>query len=181
MNSYQINKSSFLKGIQCEKQLYLFKQHYDWQDPVSESQQAIFEFIENLLRDTEGDGDILVYNQALETSRLKEIAREFPKYANDIEERLTRIRDLMVPFRKKYYYKSEMKGSYSIKYVLPALVPNLSYEGLEIAEEGAAMNAFESLIYETDFIKIEETRKYLLEYCKVDTLAMVEILNVLNL
>ena len=75
-------------------------------------------FIENLLKDTEGEGDILVYNQSFEMSRLKEIARDFPQYANDIEERLTRIKDLMLPFQKKYYYKPEMQGSYSIKNVL---------------------------------------------------------------
>ncbi len=134
-------------------------------------------FIEKLLKDTENEGDILVYNQAFEMSRLKEIARDFPQYANDIEERLSRIKDLMLPFQKKYYYTPEMKGSYSIKKVLPALVPELSYEGLEIAEGGAAMNAFESLIYETDEKVIQKTRKDLLEYCKMDTLAMVEIYN----
>ena len=116
-------------------------------------------FIENLLRDTEGEGDILVYNQSFEMSRLKEIARDFPQFANDIEERLTRIKDLMLPFQKKYFYKPEMQGSYSIKKVLPALVPDMSYDGLEIAEGGAAMNAFESLIYETDQKIIKRNKK----------------------
>ena len=137
-------------------------------------------FIENLLKDTEGAGDILVYNQSFEMSRLKEIVRDFPQYANDIEERLTRIKDLMLPFQKKYYYKPEMKGSYSIKYVLPALVPGMSYDSLPIAEGGAAMNAFESLIYESGPKIIQKTRKNLLEYCKMDTLAMVEIFNKLQ-
>ena len=137
-------------------------------------------FIENLLRDTEADGDILVYNQSFEMSRLKEIARDFPQYANEIEERLTRIKDLMLPFQKKYYYKPEMKGSYSIKYVLPALVPDMSYEVLPIAEGGAAMNAFEALISETDPKVIKKTRNNLLEYCKMDTLAMVEILKAIS-
>ena len=137
-------------------------------------------FIENLLRDTEGDGDILVYNLSFEMGRLKEIARDFPQSANDIEERLTRIRDLMLPFQKKYIYKPSMQGSYSIKKVLPAIVPDLSYEELEIAEGGAAMNAFESLVYETHPEKIKETRKNLLDYCKMDTLAMVEILKMLQ-
>jgi len=134
-------------------------------------------FIENLLRDTEGEGDIIVYNQSFEMSRLNEIAEDFPEYKNGINEILKRIKDLMLPFQKKYYYRPEMKGSYSIKSVLPALVPELSYDGLAIAEGGAAMNAFEALIYETDPEVIEKTRKDLLEYCKMDTLGMVEILN----
>ena len=42
MKAYNLSKSSFLKGIQCEKQLYLYKHHYNWRDPISEEQQAIF-------------------------------------------------------------------------------------------------------------------------------------------
>jgi Domain of unknown function(DUF2779) len=137
-------------------------------------------FIENLLRDTEGKGDIIVYNQAFEMSRLKEIAEDFPEYKRGINELLKRIKDLMLPFQKKYYYNPEMKGSYSIKNVLPALVPEMSYDGMAIAEGGAAMNAFEALIYETDREVIEKTRKDLLEYCKMDTLGMVEIINKLS-
>ena len=44
----------------------------------------------------------------------------------------------MMPFQKKWYYTHEMKGSYSIKFVLPALVPELSYDELEIKEVGTA-------------------------------------------
>ncbi len=43
MSSHLLSKSSFLKGIQCEKQLYLYKHHYDWRDEVTEAQQAIFD------------------------------------------------------------------------------------------------------------------------------------------
>ena len=134
-------------------------------------------FIENLLRDTESEGVLLVYNQSFEATRLKEIARDFPQYANDIEERLSRIKDLMIPFQKKYYYVPEMQGSYSLKYVLPAIVPNNNYEGMPISDGGEAMIAFESLLNESDKNVIDTTRKNLLEYCKMDTMAMVEILN----
>lgn len=137
-------------------------------------------FIENLLRDTEGEGNIIVYNQSFEMNRLKEIAEDFPKYKNQITERLERIKDLMLPFQKKYYYNPAMKGSYSIKNVLPALVPEMSYDGMVIAEGGAAMNVFEALINETDPKVIEKTRKDLLEYCKMDTLGMVKILKAIS-
>jgi len=132
-------------------------------------------FIENLLQNTKRKGDILVYNKSFEITRLKEIARDFPDYADDIEERIGRIKDLMLPFQKKYYYKPEMMGSYSIKNVLPALVPDLSYDGMPVADGGMAMIAYESLLYETDQDKIEAIRKNLLEYCKMDTYAMVRI------
>ncbi len=73
-----------------------------------------------------------------------------------------------------------MKGSYSIKAVLPALVPELSYDELEIKEGGLASIAFESLWNETDLMIIAETKEQLLEYCKLDTLAMVRILEKLR-
>jgi hypothetical protein len=73
-----------------------------------------------------------------------------------------------------------MKGSYSIKYVLPALIPELSYENLEINEGGLASVAFESLFYESNFIRIDEIRQNLLEYCKMDTYAMVKLLEKLE-
>ncbi len=82
----------------------------------------------------------------------------------------------MIPFRQKYYCSPEMKGSYSIKAVLPSLVPELSYDELEINEGGLASIAFESLWIETDLMIIAETREQLLEYCKLDTHAMVKIL-----
>ena len=137
-------------------------------------------FIENLLRDTKGEGDILTYNKSFEVLRLKEIAEAFPKYKKQIEERINRVKDLMLPFQKKYYYSYKMQGSYSIKYVLPALIPELNYKDLEINEGGLASIAFESLFYETDLMRIADTRTNLLEYCKLDTLAMVKLLEKLE-
>lgn len=133
-------------------------------------------FIEQLLKDTAASGQIVVYNKSFEIMILHAIAKDFPKYNEEIEERIERIVDLMIPFQKKWYYKPEMEGSYSIKYVLPALVPELSYSDMDIADGGSASVAYEQLFEETDMIKIDETRKSLLEYCKLDTLAMVEIL-----
>ena len=73
-----------------------------------------------------------------------------------------------------------MQGSYSIKYVLPALIPELSYRDLEINEGGLASVAFESLFYETDLIRIADIRNNLIEYCKMDTFAMVKLLEKLE-
>jgi hypothetical protein len=73
-----------------------------------------------------------------------------------------------------------MKNSFSIKNLLPALVPELSYSGLRISSGSIAMIAFEKLQSETDMFKILETREHLLEYCKLDTLAMVKIFEVLE-
>ena len=73
-----------------------------------------------------------------------------------------------------------MNGSYSIKSVLPALVPEMSYADLEIGEGGSAMAAFEGLLNINDETEKQKIRNALLEYCKLDTLAMVRILEKLN-
>ena len=70
-----------------------------------------------------------------------------------------------------------MKGSYSIKHVLPALVPELSYEDLKINNGSTASNTFLSMVNGTFEGDIEETRRQLLDYCKLDTYAMVRILD----
>ena len=138
-------------------------------------------FIKELLVATKGTGDIIVYNLAFEKTRMQELARDFPEYEEELQKRIARLKDVMIPFQKKYYYSPEMKGSYSIKVVLPALVPEMNYENLEINEGGLAAIAFNDLQYETDLMKIADTRQQLLEYCKMDTLAMVKIFNKLEI
>ena len=137
-------------------------------------------FIEKLLEDTQGPGDILVYDAMLEKAVLKALANDLPVYAEEINERLLRIRDLAVPFQEKLYYHPAMRGSHSIKNVLPALVPGITYDDLKINSGNIAMSAFEQLQRETDMFAIEEIREALHEYCRMDTLAMVKLLEVLE-
>lgn len=137
-------------------------------------------FIRQLIADIGEQGDILVFNRSFEASRLNEIAATFPEFKFPISNITSRIKDLMEIFQKRYYYVPEMKGSYSIKQVLPALVPGFSYKELAIGDGGSASHAFMSLVSETDGDKIRTTRENLLEYCKLDTMAMVEILKVLQ-
>ena len=73
-----------------------------------------------------------------------------------------------------------MRGSYSIKQVLPALLPELSYNDLEINEGGSASNTFLSMVNGTFKGNKSHVRKNLREYCKMDTYAMVKILEKLN-
>ena len=73
-----------------------------------------------------------------------------------------------------------MQGSYSIKKVLPALVPELSYQNLAIQEGGTASNTFSAMVQGNFDGDTEQTRKDLLAYCELDTLAMVRILGKLR-
>lgn len=134
------------------------------------------EFIQSLLAHLGSSGSIIVWNQTFENTRLKEIARDFPEYSSMINPLFDRVVDLMVPFRKKYLYTPDMNGSYSLKAVLPALVPDLSYSNLEIQEGGSAGLTYESLYNDTDPESIATKRENLLKYCELDTLSMVRIL-----
>ncbi len=140
------------------------------------SQDPRIGFIEQLFHDCGSSGDILVYNIGFERGKLNDLIDIFPKYSNELREIVNRLKDLMIPFQQKWYYTPEMRGSYSIKYVLPALVPDLSYNDLEIKEGGTASNTFLSMVNESFKGDVEETRRQLLEYCKLDTFAMVKIL-----
>jgi hypothetical protein len=155
-------------------------QHFEFLAEAENGIDPRIEFIERLLKLTRSPGDIIVYNIGFERARLRELILNFPQYENEINELLPRIKDLMLPFQNKYYYKPEMKGSYSIKSVLPALCPELSYSELEINEGGTASKAFSHLYYETDPEVINNTRQNLLRYCKMDTYAMVKLLKVLE-
>lgn len=136
-------------------------------------------FIKRLIGDIGEEGDIIVFNKAFESSRLSEIAASFPEYETRVRMINARMKDLMVIFQQRQYYVPEMKGSYSIKQVLPAMVPGFSYDNLPIGDGGSASMAFTTLLSEHDPEKIATIRENLLEYCKLDTLAMVEIVKVL--
>ena len=88
------------------------------------------------------------------------------------------MKDLMIPFFKKWYYRKELHGLYSIKYVLPAMFPNdesLNYKNLELVHNGdEAMNIYARL---GEYSKEEQEyiRERLLKYCELDTYAMVKI------
>jgi hypothetical protein len=73
-----------------------------------------------------------------------------------------------------------MKGSYAIKDVLPALVTEMSYEGMAIGNGGDSSAAFYNLRFEKDAVKVEETREASLIYCELDTLVIVRVLEKLR-
>ncbi len=113
---------------------------------------------------------------------IKKLAESFRDLSTHLLSINENMKDLMIPFQKKYYVTPSMNGSYSIKYVLPALVPELAraYKELDGVQNGSqAMNAFANMSKMGDVEK-EKMRNSLIEYCKLDTLAMVKILEKLK-
>jgi hypothetical protein len=115
-----------------------------------------------------------------EAKRLRDLAEWFPEYRDRIENLIRNIRDISLPFEKMDYYHWQMNGAFSLKAVLPILVPEMSYDNLSIRDGGMAMNAYFAMNQSNDQTEIERIRIDLLEYCKLDTLAMVKILEKLR-
>lgn len=150
------------------------------------------ELVEEMIKYIKLDkGTILVYNDSFEKTRLKELSEIFPQYKKELLRMRDMVFDLMnitktrsslyeeLGFNKEEaslfnYYHEDMTGSFSIKKILP-LFSNLTYKGMEIA------NGVEALVTYAKFPKmtqVEYEYKYqkLVEYCRQDTWAMVEIL-----
>jgi hypothetical protein len=155
-------------------------EHFEYLAETATNEDPRIGFVKQIINDCGTSGDILVYNIGFERSKLNDLITLFPEHANEINNIINRLKDLMIPFQKRWYYTPKMKGSYSIKYVLPALVTELSYEDLEIKEGGTASTVFAQMASGEFTGDYEKTRKDLLEYCKLDTYAMVKIYEVLT-
>lgn len=119
---------------------------------------------------------ILTWNQTFEMSRLRELAVRFPQWQTAISTILPNIRDLMAPFRDKSIYHWKFNGSYSIKAVLPALVDDLTYKGMAVSNGEDAARGWLKLRGLVSKNEKDQLRSDLLAYCKLDTWAMVMIL-----
>jgi len=132
------------------------------------------EFALTLLESIGRDGTICVYS-GYEARILRELADAFPRLKPDLDRAIERFWDLLSVIRA-YYYHPELKGSFSIKSVLPAVVPGLGYDDLEIQEGGMASLQYYRMIFEvSDEEERAKLRTALLRYCERDTLAMVEL------
>jgi len=130
--------------------------------------------IKELIKSVGTKGTILVWHMPFEKGRLNELARDFPLYENQINTIVERIVDLIVPFKKKFYTHPDFLSSASIKKVMPVLIPELSYANLQIQEGGTASTTYAELKNQDEKTQAEQ-RQALLDYCHLDTLAMVKI------
>jgi len=128
--------------------------------------------IESIKKDLGKTGSIVVFNQTFEKTILKELGIDHPKSEKDIEELLPRIVDLASPFEQFHYYNPEQQGRYSIKVILP-LFSDLTYKKMEVGNGEEAFCTYEKIMKNPE--NKDQLIKSLKEYCKLDTLAEVEI------
>lgn len=137
---------------------------------------------QKLCADIPNDVTVLAYNMEFEKGVIARLASEYEELSPHLLSINENMKDLMTPFQQKHYVTPSMKGSYSIKYVLPALVPHMlqAYKELDgVQNGGEAMSTFANMS-KLDKTQKEKMRNSLLEYCKLDTLAMVEVLKKLK-
>ncbi|MDO9547140.1 MAG: DUF2779 domain-containing protein [Pelolinea sp.] len=129
------------------------------------------------LRDDIGDtGTIFVWNKSFEMTRHKELAVIHPEYAQFLTDLNERVYDLGEFVSKGLYLHPNFKGSWSIKNILPVMVPDLSYENLEVNKgDQAAVVWWDMITGNLSPEEVESTKTALLTYCEMDTWAMVRI------
>jgi CRISPR/Cas system-associated exonuclease Cas4 (RecB family) len=133
-------------------------------------------FAESLIAACGKHGPVFVYNQAFEKTRIKELAERFPHLQPALLGLNERVVDLL-PMAKKHYYHPSQQGSWSIKKLLPAVAPDLSYDALDgVHDGGMAMEAFHTaLLPKTSKAEKMQIEQQLLDYCRLDTYAMVRL------
>ncbi len=130
-------------------------------------------FLESLLDAAGTSGSVVVYSD-YEATQLRRLARAIPERAAAVDALIGRFVDLLAILRAHHYHP-DYAGSYSIKTVLPTLVPGLSYRDLVVHDGLAAALLYRRLIETEDVAEAQAAREALLRYCERDSLAMVRI------
>lgn len=146
-------------------------EHYEF---LVEAPILPLEFIQELERVIGPSGSLISWHKSFENSRNREMADLFPQksdFLNDISARTLDLEDIF----KKAYVDIRFGGSTSIKKVLPVVVPELSYEGKKVKSGTEAMDAWMKYVSMPAGKERAKLREALLEYCKLDTYAMVRI------
>jgi hypothetical protein len=132
------------------------------------------EFAENLIKDIGKTGSVMVYS-GYEQRIISSLAQLFPELSSALRKILPRLVDLKKIIENNYYHP-DFHGSFSIKKTLPALVPEMSYDGLAIRKGDDASALFAMMVLgKIEGNKLTEVRNNLLKYCEQDTFAMVKL------
>lgn len=160
---YSIHKCNGL-GLGIEHREYL-------SDHSKDSRE---ELAKNLITDLEKHGSIITYS-SFEKTTINNLIKVFPKLSATLQPLIDRMVDLESILRKGYYHP-DFHGRTSIKVVLPVVVPELSYKGLEIASGDCAIAAFAYMaLGKIKGKQADAVKENLLKYCAQDTMAMVRL------
>jgi len=134
------------------------------------------EIAEKLVGEIPEGACVIAYSMGFEKRVLRELGESIPKHRKRLNAIIEEMIDLMEPFKRRDIYHWRMDGSYSLKSVLPVLVPGMTYEGLEISDGAMASEAYFTMGTITDVGELSRLRAALLDYCRQDTLGLVRLL-----
>ena len=154
--------------------------HHEWLadgpgDPRPELARA-------LVAACRGARTVVAYNASFERRCIEMLADAVPDLADDLLDIAERLQDPL-PVVREHVYHPDFHGSFSLKSVLPALVPGPGYDELEVAEGGTASVELERRMFHADTMTADEKqhlRDALLRYCALDTMSMVRLLDELR-
>ena len=160
--------------LSCHSQTEAGHRHSEWLADGPGDPRP--EFAEFLIDACSGAGTILVYNAAYEAACIRHLAQALPSRAAELGDIESRLVDLL-PVVSAFVYHPAFGGSFSLKDVVPALVPDVRYCGMEISEGRTASNELMRLLFDggLDLQERSMIREALLAYCQQDTWAMVRL------
>lgn len=150
--------------------------HHEWLADGPEDPRPTL--AERLIRACESARTVAAYNAGFERRCIEQMAEAIPALAGPLQSTAARLVDLL-PIIRNHVYHPDFGGSFGLKRILPALVPELGYEDLAINEGGMASLELERLLFQSaDFNEDakEQLTKDLLLYCGRDTLGLVHLL-----
>jgi hypothetical protein len=137
--------------------------------------------VERMKADLDQNGTVIAWYSSYEKQRNSKLAELHPDCANFLETINEKMFDLMTIFSKNYYVDPKFKGSCSIKRVLPVIVPELTYASMNISKGDQASERWEKMVMpDTPEEERAKIARDLLDYCKLDTWAMVKIYDFLK-
>ena len=132
--------------------------------------------LQKLRQDIGDKGSVIVWHDTFEKGRNERLGELFSDYYDFMQSVNSRIIDLKTPFSEGWVIDKDFFGSASIKKVLPVIVTELSYKNLEIKEGTAAQRLWMDTIFQGKNVdKKDKIMEDLIEYCKLDTMAMVQL------
>ena len=133
------------------------------------------EFAEGLIRDVPSEGTLVAYNaEGAEKIRLEELALQFPEYAGQLRDMISRMEDLQLPFSSGTVYDVRMRGFWSLKTIM-SMMDDEGYKNLDIREGMDAVFQWRLLDYDDESADTEKITEDLKAYCGMDSYAMTVV------
>ena len=134
---------------------------------------------EKLVADIDPKGTVLAWNVGFERSVMNELAERVPTHAIALRRICDQMQDLMDIFSKQHYVHKDFRGSAAIESIMNVLLPEMTYGHLPYTGQDVGFVWWKDIVFKHSVDRAEKIR-LITEYCKQDTLVMVEIWRILN-